>query len=524
MGLLGAPLSVPLGGPDEMFATLELADFADGVRVRIKPHAGYGQYVRLVIDGVAQGSPMYASESQPLQLIGMYESNESPHVISVVPQGDWASDTIDPIYQQIAFMAGRSERIYASVTTSPEQFSYGDSGQLTGWALTGLRRFCNLDAVRYRPQWGRLAVTLEDSGGTRTVTLYRGTVEMASGSRSGDGSITLTASNGSGIAGSVSVTYTGDITSGGYFVARFPKQLKAHHKSSSFGGGDFPRTADGTIYDDGTSNIFYYRSAKQGSAATYYVVVHQVDDAGVEGTGTQSGGATVALVIPPQPAGTPVYTSGDYSNTVVSFAASATVGATYNYYDSGDTGIRDMSAATGTHASGSGTLTQTLPAISSGFTGIRYLMVRAVSSGVEEGSTKILEIEYYSGSVIAPRPPVPYVQGAPTTSGRQITVSYIINTTEAQGTVATIKLFVVAASGSINYASPQASASVGSAVGGVISGSISYTASSDDIYKYALRTQTSGSVQSANTDTYGPVKLNTGVPGDPSAIVVREGM
>ena len=524
MGLLGAPLSVPLGHPDEMFASLELTDFGDGVRVRIKPHSGYGQYVRLVVDGIPQGAPVFCTESKVTQLVGMYESDESPHVVSVVPQGSWPLDTIDATYQQIAFMSGRSDRIYASVTTSPEQFSYGDDGQLSSWALTGLQRFRNISPVRYRPQWGSLLLTLEDSAGTRTVTLYLGETEVATGSRSGDGSVTLAESNDSGLSGTVSVTYTGDVTSGGYFVARFPKQVKMHHKTSSFGGGDFPRTAEATLGDNGTQNTFFYRSAKQGSAGTYYLVAHQVDDAGVEGTGTQSGGATITLVIPPEPPGTPVYTSGDYSNTVISFAASSTSGATYKYYDSGDTGILGLQAETGTHVSGTGTLTQTLPAISSGFTGIRYVVVRAVDAGVTEGSAKVLEIEYSSGTVIPPRPPVPYVQGPPTTSGRQITVPFVLNTLESNGTAATIELYVVLEGASINYASAQASASLGSGTAGFITGSLSYTVGADGTYIYALRTVTSGSTQSANTDTYGPVVLNTSVPSDPAEILAREGV
>lgn len=145
MPLWGAPTSSRWGHPDEMCATIELADFGDGVRVRIKPHAGYGQWARLVVDGIPQGPPVFLPESQFSQLIGLYESDESPHIVSVVPQGDWADDSIDPSYQQTSFMAGRSDRIYAQVTTSTEQFSYGDSSQLTSWALTGrlgVRFYC----------------------------------------------------------------------------------------------------------------------------------------------------------------------------------------------------------------------------------------------------------------------------------------------------------------------------------------------------------------------------------------------
>ncbi|MFH1603276.1 MAG: hypothetical protein ABIH03_05160, partial [Pseudomonadota bacterium] len=87
------------------------------------------------------------------------------------------------------------------------------STQLSSWVITGT-------TLRNTAQ-GRLWWTLENSGTTRTVELYRhinldGTFPtealVASGSRSGDGSITITEENSSGIAGSVTVAYTVDDT------------------------------------------------------------------------------------------------------------------------------------------------------------------------------------------------------------------------------------------------------------------------------------------------------------------------
>lgn len=81
------------------------------------------------------------------------------------------------------------------------------SNELSAWAISGLNATNSNVGVLY---W-----KLTNSVSTRTVQIYKdsgGTSLVASGSRSGDGSITLTAQNGSGLSGSVTVAYTGDET------------------------------------------------------------------------------------------------------------------------------------------------------------------------------------------------------------------------------------------------------------------------------------------------------------------------
>jgi len=85
---------------------------------------------------------------------------------------------------------------------------YDDANQLSNWSLSGVTRaFCH--------DYGILYAELSDVAGTRTVTLYKSIAfgsseEVAQGSRSGDGVITLTERNSSGISGNVTVAYTGD--------------------------------------------------------------------------------------------------------------------------------------------------------------------------------------------------------------------------------------------------------------------------------------------------------------------------
>jgi hypothetical protein len=95
-----------------------------------------------------------------------------------------------------------------SIYLVPTVTEAGDAGnQLSNWSLIGGGNHNTDDGVLY---W-----KLTNADTTRTVELYKnsnGAAEnlVASGSRSGDGSISLSAQNDSGLTGTVSVTYTID--------------------------------------------------------------------------------------------------------------------------------------------------------------------------------------------------------------------------------------------------------------------------------------------------------------------------
>ena len=104
-------------------------------------------------------------------------------------------------------------------TVSEAQLTEANDGgaQLATWALAGVRPGLNTAWAEAAGILGSaiIYVSLTNSGTTRTVTLYRDsaqTLSVAAGSRVGDGSITLAATNSSGLTGSVVVTYSGDDT------------------------------------------------------------------------------------------------------------------------------------------------------------------------------------------------------------------------------------------------------------------------------------------------------------------------
>ena len=516
--LWGFPWSVPWGSHEDFIAPfpnrLMFADMRDGVRAIFDVVTGYEQYYRLVIDGVPSGPPFFGRAGQPNQMSGLYESADSGHAVSIAPQGGWPGEDIDVSGQQINFQAGKWDRLYAQITAVPTIFSYGDSGQLTAWALSGIKRFSNMRPYVIWRNWAQLDITLANSGGTYTVTVALNGLTICSGSRAGNGSITLAEANSSGVSGSVTVTFSGEITSGGYVIARWPERYAVHYRiGAAWGAPDFPRTAESYLLDDGHANVFDWRSAAL-AAGTYQTTIHQRDEGANESAGTTT--QAIVLSLPPGAPGTPTWSSGGAAATIVAFAASATAAATYNVYDSGDTGILDVATISGTHAAGTGTLTQTLAAINLAYTGMRYVLVRALDGGVEEGSLKILTIEYAAGVVVPPRPPRPGVRQLVSVSGRTLTVITSVDHAEQLAAPATIELYVVASGGGFNYASAQSSTAVAAAQQGVSVKSLSYLAPGDGDYDFAARTVTSGGTQSNNTERYGPVRLTTAVPADPT--------
>lgn len=428
----------------------------------------------------------------------------------------------------IFFQDNRSNTFNITWYPVPEIFSYGDTGQFSSWSFGSganltIKRFANCRPNPLRPTWGELDIVLTTSGGVHTLSLQLDGVELATGSRTGDGSITFAATTDIPLAGSVTLTYSADIASGASVAVRFPASYKIHYKTTPFTAPDFPRTAEGTVVDYSLqpNNLFKYSSAALAQP-TYYVVVHQVDDAGNEGTGIQGGGTVVSLATAPGAPGTPVYASGGAAATIINFTASTTVGATYNIYDSLDTGILNMTTVNHTHIAGTGTIADTLTAISGTFTGNRFIVVRSLNGGVEDGNNNALTIEYVSGVVVPPRPPTPYANGNILVSGLSVTIPYAYQNAGSFSTPTTIFCELNSASdfSGFSYTATQA---VDTVIGNTVTGSILNTVLFSGPWWYRLKTY-NATADSLWSDTYGPIQLETVVPTDPSSIVVTEGV
>jgi len=500
-----------------MFRELSVVDMGLGPRVRVEASSGLPQYARIAVDGLPQGNPIYLKTGESTEIYGTWQHDGTTgHSVSVCPQGDWGSTDVDLSAQLDSFASGRARRL--SITIEPTVLAE-DQNQLSGWDLTGLRRFINCRPVDARPNWASLRWVLADSGGTRTVQLYNGGTSSASGNVAGDGTCTL-AQVTSGVTGTVEVTYTGDASGTVYFV--WPASYAIHYTTGSgFTGADFPRTAEATLYDDGHSNAHRWSSDILG-AATWYVVVHQVDEAGNESTGLASGGYTGITYGPPLNITALSYVTGDASNTQVTFTGGS--GATgYRVYDSLDSGVQDFDNPT-TTTGDSGALT--LTGIDTGWSGYRYVTIRSLVGSVDDGNGEQLRIEYSGGLVVLPRPPAPGFGLNVRTSGRTMQVPCTVSLAEYESVPVYVELHIwEASSGSFDSGSVFATGTIATGtmlVGSEIVITVSGTNSGDGEFYYLARTRDANGITSSNsTFSASPLRLTTAKPGQPDSLTVK---
>jgi len=432
--------------------------------------------------------------------------------IVVEDAGDWANADYDPNFQAIEFEEESAEQISMRWDASP-QFAVSEpagTGQLTSFSLTGVKRFTNVAIDNRHPSQGTYELELLNVGGVRTVNLYADLVKVATGFRTGDGTINLTELRRSGIAGSVAVVYTADIVKGdAELKVRFPGSYQIHFSTSAL---SFPRTPEDTIDDDGQGNRFTFTTDTALAAGTYNVAIVAVSDTGVPETVPL---AATSEVITEKP-GFPVsltYLDGPSTATRIRFDAPDAT-STYNIYVSPAVGTPvDLETVFQTEAAGAGEHIVTLASLGAALTGDIRILVRTVSSGgVEEKAGQQIKVTYATAVRVIPGPNSPGIETF-TTDGREVTVIASYNNQDEPNLAAEIDLFVVAETAAFVYTVPQATVTLPSSVSGRTSVSVSFTVAGDGFFKVAIRAKTVGGVQDANTD-FITVFLSSAVPAN----------
>lgn len=568
--LPGDPPSVPPGDPEVFLEELRCWRSVAGLLWRVRPAAGKGdqwfefrvQRQTLDVRRLTDGETVEFTTGVPWGRPGLQASG--PVLVNVRPLGDWAtadSLALDDSFAEEIFLGDKTASRWIEWDSTPVVSDYGCAGQFSAWSLTGLVRHTNVRPVNRMPQIGELDVILSSVGAVHTLQLKNGGVVLASGSRTGDGAITLTASGGSGISGTVTLTYTADVASGGYLRAAWPAAFKVYLDS----------VYNQTVYDSGLGNR-YSACVVPGSAGAHDWSVRAVDETGAEGAVSATGAFTVyARPTAPTQFG---YSSGDASACVLQFRANGTAGTVYRVYvrepdedavdlnpdasvtPAADTAWQpDTDYAPGsyvsatpwnglryyTSASGKSGPTPpvwpttigetvddrpahpgrkitwvcvgyeiTLAAIS-GYPGTAQAIIAAYNGLCEDGirAAPIL-LEFDGSGVYVPgRPNVPGFRLS-SRSGRALTVAYDYDGADEAGTPATVQLFLVADGDSPNWSSPSAEEAIAAADGrGIRSGTIAATAGADGQYWFAVRVATAAGTQSSNTKLLGPVRLST---------------
>lgn len=507
------------GEVQDLFRIWDVLPASDGTGARLKAAlvAGAGDRWFALVCEEKLRDLIYIPEGAEVTLQMPWDPYRIDHPVSLVDCGDWDSLTeYDPAEEQRAFEEDKAASLELVWDAQLELAqAWNDEAQLSSWSLTGLERFTNCRPVAGVPTAARLDLRIADSAGTRTVQLLVGGRIVASGSRSGDGSITLAEQNDSGLSGSVTIAYSADVDADAeaFLEVRWAASYKLYVSTSL----SFPRDADMSIADRGLGGRL---RAVYGPlpAGTYEYLLRAVSDTGAEGTATSPMGSK-AVPGRPEPPGDPVYASGGYADTVLEFTPSPTPGATYRVYDAQELDwSTDFENIAATHAAGSGTLDVTLPAIAAA-AGKRRVVVESVLDGVESGARKHVTIEYAAdGSVVDPRPNAP-AWLVLTRSGLDLTVRVLYDGAEELGVGAEAQVWLLAEGAAIpaDGATPDATEAL-DGEGTSLSAEVTVTAGAAGLYRVLVRVADSGGTQSRNDTPTGPYYLSDAAPSAPGNV------
>ncbi|HYG78673.1 MAG TPA: hypothetical protein VEK08_26975 [Planctomycetota bacterium] len=520
----GFPTSVAPGEHEEFLLEFDVkkSDTGTGAVVWLQAASGYGDtWWAIVVDG-AVVAIVYLEEgadAKPFEApYGNVQTAPQDHAVSVAPLGDWDDDTdIDVSLQQEYFTEDKGKNVlvnFAAIMSVEE--AYNDSGQLSNWSLTGLSRFATSRAVEGRSTQAKIDITLTNNAGVYTVKLLLNGIVLASGSRTGNGVVTLTAENNSGLSGSVTVTYTADITedTGAYVLGRWAARYTVVVAGTSV-----------TVNDSGRGDRL---SVVVGpiAAGVQTVTVTPISDTGVTGSTF-----TDSITVPgrPEPPGVlSVVAGGAWNATDIQFVPSSTVGATYVLYDSELDQPIAVTKAAAVHAAGTypTPITWRIPNLAGAAAGYRRLIVVAVLGNVEDGLRRRLKIEYDSaGNVKLPRPNIPEFRWQlpePFSGGRTANVEWSYNSAGQEGVATKVLLYLLAEGAAIpaDGAAANAEQSIGTAVDGLYQGTLTFNAPANGHFRALVRAATAAGAQSLNNTALDPQLASNAVLPAPTDVAI----
>jgi len=557
-------------------------------KARIETHDnGTGSYIAraltnwgganwvLMVDNVVS-NPFVIQDDRDITVPIYFNPGQETHFIYIICLGWWGDV---PPGAQIDLVRAYLEddtatALEVEITTAPTiRGAYNDSDQLSNWSLSGLRRYTNCERVEEWSTRATLGIELTNSGGDYTVDLYQGTTKVATGTRTGNGTVTLSTVGNSGVSGSVDVAYSADLelADDAYVLGTWAKSFEIYDDSTLM---DY-------AYDNGKSNQLM-RRLDDLTAGSYSIRLKSVSDIAQ----TSSYGSATAATIPvvPPKVETAVYKTGNYTNTEITVTSptptwtsetaftkrswctrtagagtyafecttAGTTGAdepswdttvgnttadgtvtwtcrnevTFNIYDSAidePTDLDNINSHKQTNAADGDTFDVTLDSLGSASAGIRRLQIFSVSSGVESATPLVLEIEYDASGDVLPAAPNNPTTAKRTIDGRTVTVAYDYDQANEASTPTTVKMWLVAEGGSPDWGSPDVSESIAAASNGFMRGTIEATAGSDGFFQWIVRVADSDGDLSPSTTLSDEIWLGTTADAVPTPSVEYAG-
>jgi len=203
----------------------------------------------------------------------------------------------------------------------------------------------------------------------------------------------------------------------------------------------------------------------------------------------------------------------DYFPTVISFAASATVAATYASFESELDAPINLNVVVGSLPAGTGTLYLMLAELAGTPTGKRLAVVEALDGGLKDGFERQVSLEYLLGVIVPPRPNIP-IYSVESRDGLTLNVTARYDSRGEKGTGVTAKLYVFADGEATDFTTADDSEALSSADDkGWKTASLAFAVPSVGLYRFCVRIADAAGTLSPNTRLEGEAWLSDAVLG-----------
>lgn len=296
MGRPGGVTTQSPGAVQDMIASHKMEVLADNIfRVQTIPYGPYrSKWLAYFFNGVYEGINTRAG------MTGIIDKtfNGAPGSASassyIEDAGDWAAfEGFVPSGGAEELEATTANRVLLEWDAIYRQSTVRGDTQLSSITITGASRGKNVEADQFFTTRASLTYSITSVGTTRIVRWYAGTRLVAEGSRSGNGSLTCSAMNGSGLSVACTITYSADIAAGtAYIELQWPESYQIHYSTSSL---TFPRSPETTLADNGNDSQSYHvpTLAVSGTSQTYYFAVVPVMDGTAQSSGISTSSKTI---------------------------------------------------------------------------------------------------------------------------------------------------------------------------------------------------------------------------------------
>jgi hypothetical protein len=244
------------------------------IRADVEPHPNYrARNYALFVNGLWRNNAYVASDTESVRIIHPVDPGSTDVSLSVIEVGD--HEQFDESYYVPGGWireeeGGDAARIRIQWTAGFLIDEVNGENSLASMVLTGISRFSNCEPDdKFPTTRARLWYTIETVGANHIVRLWANKELVCSGQIVGDGLVTFTANNSSGVTGQCLLTYSSDIGPEEYFVTlRWAAAYNVHYSTAPL---VFPRLPELVVYDKVVSQYVCLTPILPGGSYNYAV-------------------------------------------------------------------------------------------------------------------------------------------------------------------------------------------------------------------------------------------------------------